>query len=96
MIRTLGEAERACIFRMGRFQRVAGPGTVFSIPLIDHVTVLDLDRTIPEWREVSPEELAAMVGFVVTHYPEIPSHLSLEEIRDAMYLSILRRVQRLR
>ena len=87
MIRTLGEAERACVFRMGRFYRVAGPGAVFSIPLIDHLAVVDLDRTIPEWREAYPEEVNAMVEFLVTRYPKVPSHLSLEEIREAIYPS---------
>ena len=83
----LGEAERACVFRMGRFYRVAGPGAVFSIPLIDHLAVVDLDRTIPEWREAYPEEVNAMVEFLVTRYPKVPSHLSLEEIREAIYPS---------
>jgi hypothetical protein len=27
-----------------------------------------------------------MVEFLVMHYPEIPAHLSVEEIRAAMYL----------
>jgi hypothetical protein len=83
-IKTLGQAQRGCIFRLGRFYRVAGPGSVFLIPLVDQIAVVDLDRTIPEWREVPPPELEAMVEFLVTHYPEVPSHLSLAEIREAM------------
>ena len=74
------------ICRMGRFYRVAGPGIILSIPLIDRIAVVDLDRAIPEWQEVSYDELNAMVEFLVTQYPEIPSNLSLEEIREAMYV----------
>ena len=29
----------------------------------------------------------AMVEFLVTQYPEIPSNLSLKEIREAMYVN---------
>ncbi len=86
MIRDLGEAERGCIFRMGRFYRVVGPGPVLVIPLIDQIGVVDLDRALPEWREVSAEELKAMVEFLVTHYPEVPSGLGLAGIREAMYV----------
>jgi hypothetical protein len=32
---------------MGRFYRVAGPGIILSIPLIDRIAVVDLDRAIP-------------------------------------------------
>jgi hypothetical protein len=84
VIKTLSQSERGCIFRLGRFYRVAGPGSVFLIPLIDQLAVVDLDRAIPQWREVPPPELEAMVEFLVTHYPEVPSHLSLAEIRAAM------------
>ncbi len=84
MIKTLGQAERGCIFRLGRFYRLVGPGSVFLIPLVDQIAVVDLDRTIPEWRGVPPAELETMVEFLVTHYPEVPSHLSLADLREAM------------
>jgi hypothetical protein len=86
MIRILKETERGGIYRIGRFYRVAGLGIILSIPLIDRIAVVDLDRAIPEWREVSYDELNAMVEFLVTQYPEIPSNLSLKEIREAMYV----------
>ena len=71
---------------MGRFYRVAGPGPVLLLPLIDQLAIVDLDQAVPEWREISPEELDGVVEFLVTHYPEIPPRLTLEEIRRAMYL----------
>jgi regulator of protease activity HflC (stomatin/prohibitin superfamily) len=84
MIRILRETERGGIFRLGRFQRVTGPGLVLLVPLVDQLAVVDLDRTLPEWREVAAHELDAMIEFVITHYPQIPSSLSLEELREAM------------
>jgi hypothetical protein len=86
VIRILKESERGCIFRLGRFHRVAGPGPVLLFPLIDRIAPVDLSRVIPEWRDVLPEELEAMVEFLVTHYPEIPPHLTVAERRTAMYL----------
>jgi regulator of protease activity HflC (stomatin/prohibitin superfamily) len=86
MLRMLKESERGAIFRMGRFQRVAGPGLVLLAPLLDLLVVVDLDRAIPQWQEVYQQELDAMVEFLVIQYPEIPSGLSLREIREAMYL----------
>jgi regulator of protease activity HflC (stomatin/prohibitin superfamily) len=84
MIKILGESKRGAVFRTGRFHRVAGPGLVLYVPFLDRLVVVDLKRTIPDWRVVPPRELQAMVEFLVTSYPEIPSHLSLEEIREAM------------
>ena len=44
-----------------------------------------LHLAIPEC-VMSLTEFDAMVEFLITHYPEIPSHLSLMEIREAMCL----------
>jgi hypothetical protein len=86
MIKILGETERGVVFRLGRFHQVVGPGLILSLPLIAQTVVVLLDRTIPGWQDVSATELDAMVEFLIMHYPEIPSHLSLAEIREAMYL----------
>ncbi len=86
MIKILGETERGCIFRMGRFYRVAGPGTVLLLPLLDRMAVVDLNRTLPQWREISPDELNAMVEYLVKRYPEVPSQLTVQEVREEMYL----------
>jgi hypothetical protein len=83
-VRILRENQRAAVFRLGRFSHVAGPGIVFPIPLFDQVCLVDLDRTIPGWTDCSPEEVDRMVEHLATQYPEIPTHLSLEEIREEM------------
>jgi hypothetical protein len=45
---------------------------------------VNLGRTIPEWREIPADELDRMVEFLIRHYPEIPTQLSLDEIRETM------------
>ena len=47
--------------------------------------VVDLDRAIPEWPEVTYDELNAMFEFLVTQYPEIPSDLSLRDPRGNIH-----------
>lgn len=48
---------RLVIYRMGKFTRVAGPGTVFLIPHIDQAMDVDLNKSIPHWRTLSKEQL---------------------------------------
>jgi hypothetical protein len=83
-VRILKENQRVAVFRLGRFSHISGPGLVFAVPFIDRVAVVDLDETIPGWRECAPEELDRMVEFLVKQYPEIPADLSLQEIREKM------------
>jgi hypothetical protein len=84
MMAHVGERERGAVFRLGRFLRVVGPGTVFVLPLVDRMCVVNLDETLPGWREVSTQELDAMVAFLVLHYPELPTGLHAEQVRAAM------------
>ena len=84
MLKTLGEHERAVVLRMGRLARVAGPGRVWLIPFVETAQVLDLDRTLPGWRGLSPRELAEVVTFIATHYLETPTGLAVSDVRDKM------------
>lgn len=49
--------QRLIIYRMGKFTRIAGPGTVFLIPHIDQATKIDLNKSIPHWSTLSKEQL---------------------------------------
>jgi regulator of protease activity HflC (stomatin/prohibitin superfamily) len=51
-IRVLREYERAVIMRLGKFVGVCGPGIVFLIPVVDKAKIVDLNKQIPEWREL--------------------------------------------
>jgi regulator of protease activity HflC (stomatin/prohibitin superfamily) len=56
-IRILKESQRAAVFRLGRFVGVGGPGIVFLIPIVERVKVVDLNKRVPEWRQLSANEL---------------------------------------
>lgn len=83
-MKTLKYSERGCVFRMGRFLRVAGPGTVRLFPIIDLLQVVNLDETIQDWRHLCPEELDRMVKFLALNYPELPKSLTIKEVRESM------------
>ena len=42
MFKILREYERAVVFRLGKFQKVKGPGLIFLIPFIDKIERVDL------------------------------------------------------
>jgi regulator of protease activity HflC (stomatin/prohibitin superfamily) len=53
----LREGERLAVFRLGRFSHVAGPGLIFSVPIIDRCARINLEEVVPGWRALSPAEL---------------------------------------
>jgi len=84
MVTILSEHQRRVVFRLGRVTRVAGPGAVWRIPMVDRVMVVDLNRTLPGWRGLSEREIEQRVQFIVLHYPEVPVGLSESELSQAM------------
>jgi regulator of protease activity HflC (stomatin/prohibitin superfamily) len=56
-IRILKEYQRAAIFRLGQFIGVDGPGIIVLIPMIDKAKVVDLNKWVPEWQQLSKTEL---------------------------------------
>ncbi len=55
------ETERIVVFRLGRLHRVAGPGLLWIIPGVDKGLRISLNQALPEWRALSPQELAERV-----------------------------------
>ena len=53
------DSERLLVFRLGRVQRLAGPGVVWLLPLVDVGVRFDLDRVVPAWRSLSNDEIIA-------------------------------------
>ena len=64
-IKVLREDERGLLFRLGRIIGVVGPGLVIIIPIIDKLVRVNLSKRIPEWRELSKEELQKRIEQVV-------------------------------
>ena len=56
-LKTLRDDERLVIFRLGRFFKIAGPGVVLIIPLIDRGVKINLSKEIPGWQGLSKDEL---------------------------------------
>lgn len=56
-IRIVRDDHRFAIYRMGKFFRVGGPGSVILIPHIDQGVDIDLTTSIPHWRTLSKEQL---------------------------------------
>ncbi len=67
-IRVLKESQRAAIFRLGQFVGVSGPGIVFPLPIIEKVKVVDLNKSVPGWQELSKTELDERVKAVALSY----------------------------
>ena len=56
-IRISSEGERIVIFRFGRYFRIAGPGMVLILPVIDRTIRVKLKDKIPGWKELTEELL---------------------------------------
>lgn len=63
-IRVLRENQRAAIFRLGHFVGVCGPGIIFLIPIVDRAKIVDLNRWIPEWQDLSETVLVERIKTV--------------------------------
>ena len=56
-IRIVREDQRIVILRIGRFLKVAGPGLVWLIPVIDKGIKVNLTRDFPGWQALPQIEL---------------------------------------
>ncbi len=69
-IRILKEHQRAAIIRLGKFIGVCGPGMIFLIPVVDKIKVVDLNKWIPEWQQLSETELVERVKAAALSHDE--------------------------
>jgi regulator of protease activity HflC (stomatin/prohibitin superfamily) len=56
-IKIVREDQRMVVLRIGRFLRVAGPGLVWLIPVIDRGVKINLTRDFPGWQALPKIEL---------------------------------------
>jgi len=64
-MRILRNDQRLVILRLGRFLRVAGPGLVWIIPIIDKGIKVNLERDFPGWQVLSTIELEEKIKALV-------------------------------
>jgi regulator of protease activity HflC (stomatin/prohibitin superfamily) len=56
-VRIVREDQRMVVLRIGRFLKVAGPGLVWLIPVIDRGIKVNLTRDYPGWQALAQIEL---------------------------------------
>jgi hypothetical protein len=56
-VKHVPEPERLVVFRLGKVNRLAGPGVVWLLPSIDRGWRVNLDEAVPEWRSLDAPEL---------------------------------------
>ena len=65
-VRIVREQERLVILRFGRVIGIRGPGLVWILPFVDKATRITLDRDVPNWQSLSPEQLAKEIERLLT------------------------------
>jgi regulator of protease activity HflC (stomatin/prohibitin superfamily) len=68
-LKTLREDERLVIIRLGHFFKIAGPGIVMILPLIDRGIRVNLNRDLPGWQGLSKIELEEKIKASVLSKP---------------------------
>ena len=70
MIHRLKEDERIVVYRLGRFHRVAGPGLVMVLPIVELGAKVNLTLYMPGWRGLPAGELNERVRQLVMNASE--------------------------
>jgi regulator of protease activity HflC (stomatin/prohibitin superfamily) len=75
-LRILIEFERAVVFRLGRYKRVAGPGIIYFIPLFEKIHRVDLrikTSDIPRQEVITKDNIPLLANTVVYFRVERPA-----------------------
>ncbi len=64
------ENQRLVVLRLGKFEKVIGPGFSFVVPFTDMGILVELNKHLPEWQTFSEEELCLKVTELVKKNPE--------------------------
>lgn len=83
-IRILREYERGVVFTLGRYTRVAGPGFVFIVPVIQQMVRTDLRlfvEDVPSQDIISKDNVSAKVNAVL-YFRIVDAERSVIEVED--------------
>jgi regulator of protease activity HflC (stomatin/prohibitin superfamily) len=86
-IKLLMEFERAVVFRLGKYNRVVGPGLVIVIPILESVTKVDLrikTSDIPRQEVITKDNIPLLANTVVYFKVERPAD-AIIKIEDYEY-----------
>ncbi|MCO5247046.1 MAG: slipin family protein [Anaerolineae bacterium] len=89
-IKIIPEYERAVIFRLGRVQKVKGPGLIFLIPFVDRAVRVDLrvvTMDVPSQEAITRDNVTVKVNAVVYFRVVEPSSavVNVEDYRRATW-----------
>jgi regulator of protease activity HflC (stomatin/prohibitin superfamily) len=60
-VRRVREGQRLVVFRLNRFLRIVGPGSVIAVPWVDKVFRIDLETQVPHWRSMTEDDVAEAI-----------------------------------
>ncbi len=86
-VKILIEYQRAVVFRLGRYNRIVGPGVVFFIPLLETSRTIDLrikTADIPKQEVMTKDNIQIMANAVVYFKVEKPAD-AIIKIEDFEY-----------
>ncbi len=84
LIREINEYERAVVFRMGHFHRIAGPGWVFLVPLLENMRVVDLrvqSFDLPPQPIITSDEIRTTIDSIV-YYQILDPAKAILKVRE--------------
>jgi regulator of protease activity HflC (stomatin/prohibitin superfamily) len=64
------ENQRLVVLRMGKLNKVIGPGFSFIVPFTDLGIIVELSKYLPSWQQMTEEELCAKVTDMVKYNPD--------------------------
>lgn len=60
-VRAIAENQRAVVFRSGQYHRIAGPGVILTIPFLESTTIIDIEGSISQGRNLSEQDLRNVI-----------------------------------
>lgn len=84
LIKEVTEYERAVVFRMGHFHRIAGPGWVFIVPLFEAMKIVDLrvqSFDLPPQPVITSDEIRTTIDSIV-YYQVVDPAKAILKVRE--------------
>jgi regulator of protease activity HflC (stomatin/prohibitin superfamily) len=83
-VRVAAQWERGVVLRLGRFQKVRGPGIVYVVPFLDHIRFVDLrllTLNVPKQQVITRDNVPAAIDGVL-YYCVASAEKAVLEIQD--------------
>ena len=64
------ENQRLVVLRMGKLEKVVGPGLSFTAPAMDLAFVIELSKFLPDWQKMTEEDIVKKITYLVKQNPD--------------------------